>query len=108
MMNCWEFKKCGKEPNGIRASKLGVCHVATCKKSDGFLGGKNAGKACAYYCKVFAINGTETQGLSLHKELFNKKNCSCENCDFHKILKDKHGEKFSELEFRMHIANNME
>lgn len=24
-MNCWEFKKCGREEGGINASELGVC-----------------------------------------------------------------------------------
>jgi hypothetical protein len=24
-MNCWEFKKCGREKGGAKASELGVC-----------------------------------------------------------------------------------
>ena len=24
-MNCWEFVKCGREPNGAKAKELGVC-----------------------------------------------------------------------------------
>jgi len=24
-MNCWEFKKCGREANGIKARELGIC-----------------------------------------------------------------------------------
>ena len=23
-MNCWEFKKCGREPNGLKAKELGI------------------------------------------------------------------------------------
>jgi len=24
-VNCWEFKKCGREPNGLKAIELGIC-----------------------------------------------------------------------------------
>jgi len=24
-LNCWEFKKCGREPGGEKASELGIC-----------------------------------------------------------------------------------
>jgi hypothetical protein len=24
-MNCWEFKKCGREVGGVKAAELGVC-----------------------------------------------------------------------------------
>ncbi len=24
-MNCWEFRKCGREEGGAKASELGVC-----------------------------------------------------------------------------------
>lgn len=33
--NCWEFKKCGREPGGAKASELGVCPAATDASSDG-------------------------------------------------------------------------
>ena len=27
--NCWEFMKCGREPNGSNADNLGVCPAST-------------------------------------------------------------------------------
>lgn len=27
-MNCWEFKKCGREPGGAKVAQLGVCPAA--------------------------------------------------------------------------------
>ena len=46
--NCWEFKKCGREPGGGNILKEGVCPAATFELADGFCGGKNGGRACAY------------------------------------------------------------
>ena len=48
-MNCWEFKKCGREANGAKAAELGVCpsypdHGAHCARIAGTLcGGKVQG-----------------------------------------------------------------
>jgi hypothetical protein len=48
-MNCWEFKKCGREKGGAKAEELGVCpaypkHGKTCAKIAGtFCGGKVQG-----------------------------------------------------------------
>lgn len=47
--NCWEFKKCGREVNGIKAKEMGVCpanpkHGRDCWKIGGtFCGGKIQG-----------------------------------------------------------------
>ncbi len=48
-MNCWEFKKCGREANGAKAKELGVCpafpdHGTHCARISGTLcGGKVQG-----------------------------------------------------------------
>lgn len=48
-MNCWEFKKCGREAKGLKAKELGVCpaypdHGAQCARIAGTLcGGKVQG-----------------------------------------------------------------
>ncbi|MGA3208431.1 MAG: two-CW domain-containing protein [Syntrophales bacterium] len=41
-MNCWEFKKCGREAGGMKAKELGVCpayprHGKGCAKVAGTL-----------------------------------------------------------------------
>lgn len=45
-INCWEFKKCGRESGGAHAYDFGVCPAATEKRLNGTHGGKNAGRAC--------------------------------------------------------------
>ena len=39
--NCWEVKKCGREPNGAKAVELGVCVAASEIKVNGIHSGKN-------------------------------------------------------------------
>ncbi len=51
-INCWEYKKCGREPGGARADELGVCIAATETRTDGVNGGKNGGRVC------WAVTGT--------------------------------------------------
>lgn len=49
MMNCWEFKKCGREEGGAKAQEFGVCsaypdHGHQCARVAGTLcGGKVQG-----------------------------------------------------------------
>jgi hypothetical protein len=48
-MNCWEFKKCGRQAGGAKASELGICpaypnHGTSCARIAGtFCGGKVQG-----------------------------------------------------------------
>ena len=42
--NCWEAKKCGREPHGSNVNELGVCPAAVDTASDGLNGGKNGGR----------------------------------------------------------------
>lgn len=51
-LNCWQFKKCGREPGGARARELGVCLVFTETRVNKTNGGRNGGRAC------WAISGT--------------------------------------------------
>jgi hypothetical protein len=44
--NCWEFMKCGREPEGDRADKLGVCPVSSELLANGLNGGVNGGRLC--------------------------------------------------------------
>ena len=45
-INCWEFKKCGREPEGADIEGLGVYVAANNQESDGINNGKNGGRVC--------------------------------------------------------------
>ncbi len=84
--NCWEFKKCGREPGGEKVKDLGVCAAATEKKLDGIHEGKNAGRTC------WVVAGTlckgEVQGT------FAQKYKNCEKCEFYQEVRKEEGGKF--------------
>jgi len=84
--NCWEYKKCGREPGGEKVRELGICPAATEKRLDGIHGGKNAGRCC------WVVAGTlckgEVQGS------FAKKFGNCQVCDFYELVKQEEGVKF--------------
>ncbi len=44
--NCWEYKRCGREPGGVKVHELGECKAATEEKLDGVHDGENGGRAC--------------------------------------------------------------
>ncbi len=62
-MNCWEFKKCGREAGGAKAQELGVCPAYP-----------NHGTHCARIAGTFC--GGKVQGS------FAMKLASCMQCDF--------------------------
>ena len=74
MINCWEFKKCGREPGGHNSKEMGVCPAAIDTNFDGINHGENGGRVC------WAVAGTlcdgEVQGL------FAMKIDTCLKCDF--------------------------
>jgi len=94
IQNCWEFKKCGRETGGSKVPDLGVCPASTFVKADGFCGGKNGGRACAYIAGTFCA-GT-IQGTYKDKE----KNCG--QCEFYRLLKSENNEA-SVLAFHRYI-----
>jgi hypothetical protein len=79
-LNCWEFKKCGRENKGVHEHDLGVCPVSLESKLDGVHTGENAGRAC------WVVAGTlckgEVQGTFAQK----CKNCS--QCDFYMAVQE--------------------
>jgi len=82
-LNCWEFKKCGREPGGVNVSQIGVCPAAIEASADGQNGGKNGGRIC------WAVTGTlcegEVQGTSAQKRI------SCLICDFYELVREEEG-----------------
>ena len=64
-MNCWEFKKCGREESGIKAGQLRVCPAYP-----------NSGIECAHVTGTLC--GGKVQGT------FASKLSNCMQCDFYK------------------------
>lgn len=84
VINCWEFKKCGREPGGINVTELGICPVAVEHNLDGVHGGKNGGRCCWIF-PVFFSFGTEST------KNFDEKLEVCRSCDFYISVKDSEG-----------------
>lgn len=74
--NCWEFKKCGREPGGAEVLHLGICPATTDTRLNGIHGGKNAGRAC--WVIAGTLCGGKLQGTFAMKE------ANCIHCDFYK------------------------
>ncbi len=64
-MNCWEFKKCGRERGGAKAQELGVCPAYP-----------HDGHRCAHV--VGTLCGGKVQGTLAAKVL------NCMKCDYFK------------------------
>lgn len=82
-LNCWEFKKCGRQPGGDKGKDLGVCPAATEVKTDGVNSGKNGGRAC------WVVSGTLCQGVV--QGTFAMKENNCIKCDFYLLVKKEEG-----------------
>lgn len=82
-LNCWEFKKCGREPGGAKADELGVCPASIEKSLDGIHRGDNAGRACWIIAGTFC--GGKVQGeYALKIE-------NCADCEFFKkVIEEEH------------------
>jgi hypothetical protein len=64
-MNCWGFKKCGREQNGAKARELGTCPAYS-----------QRGRHCARVAGTLC--GGEVQGS------FAMQVANCMQCDFYK------------------------
>lgn len=82
-MNCWEFKKCGREPGGAKVAELGICIAATDKSTSGCNNGMNGGRMC--WAVTGTLCGGQVQGT------FAQKQVSCLGCDFFKMVKKEEG-----------------
>lgn len=76
--NCWEHKKCGRQPGGAKTSELGICPVTTYVDLNGTHDGKNAGRAC--WAIAGSLCGGRVQGTYAQK-LHN-----CWRCEFMKSV----------------------
>lgn len=85
--NCWEFKKCGRQPGGDHVQEFGVCPAATEHRLDGIHEGRNAGRSC--WIMAGTLCKGEVQGT------FAQKYKNCEICDFYKRVKQEEFPKFT-------------
>ncbi|MCI5123627.1 MAG: hypothetical protein D3925_03915 [Candidatus Electrothrix sp. AR5] len=85
-LNCWEYKKCGREPGGKNVSELGVCPVTVANKGKGIHQGKNGGRCC--WVVAGSLCKGELQGT------FAKKHKDCHKCDFYKMVKEEEQPNF--------------
>ena len=84
--NCWEFKKCGREPGGTNAEEKGICKATSDTQLDGIHGGKNAGRCCWVVAGPlcdYAERGT-----------FARKEDACIECDFYELVEQEVGSDF--------------
>ncbi len=88
-VNCWEFKKCGREPGGVNVGQFGVCPATIKGTGEGINGGDRRGRIC------WAISGTfcggEIQGSFAQKEI------SCMDCPFFITVEQEEGASFELL-----------
>jgi hypothetical protein len=85
-VNCWEFKRCGREPGGAKAEELGVCPAATSAESTGINGGKQGGRFC------WAVRKTLCEGDV--QGTFAMKIVACKDCEFYQKVKEEEGKDF--------------
>lgn len=82
-LNCWEFKKCGKQPGKGSKDDPAVCPATAEKRLDGTHGGTNAGRAC--WVVAGTLCGGQVQGS------FAKKYANCDKCDFYQMVEKEEG-----------------
>jgi hypothetical protein len=82
-LNCWEFKGCGREPDGAKAKDLGVCPAATEDRTNGINSGQNGGRAC------WALTGTMCGGSV--QGTYAMKLVNCMDCDFYRLVGSEEG-----------------
>lgn len=82
-LNCWEFKRCGRQPGGRRTAKFGSCPVPTDVRLNACNHGNHGGRACWYL--VGTQCGGKVQGT------FAEKLGDCVLCDFYAMVAREEG-----------------
>jgi hypothetical protein len=86
LMNCWEYKKCGREVGGSRIQELGVCPAAEDQLWDGVNGGTNAGRFCWYVVGTYCDGDVQGTFVAKYRK--------CVQCDFFLKVDLESGKKF--------------
>jgi len=85
-INCWEFKKCGREPGGAKTAALGICPAAEDAAATGMNGGRNGGRLC--WALTGTLCGGKVQGT------FAEKLMNCLACEFYGLVRSEEGASF--------------
>jgi len=85
-VNCWEFKKCGRERGGAKVAGLGVCPVAVSVEASGMNGGRQGGRIC--WALTGTLCGGKVQGS------FAQKLINCMDCEFYRLVLAEEGSSF--------------
>jgi hypothetical protein len=85
-VNCWEYKKCGRNPGGPKVAELGVCAAAVETRVNTFNHGSNGGRAC------WAVTGTLCGGAV--QGTFATKLANCMQCEFYKLVAGEEGQNY--------------
>jgi hypothetical protein len=99
-LNCWEYKKCGREPGGKNVNEDGVCPAADEQTFHTFNHGINGGRACWLVAGTFCDN--------IVSGTFAEKIDTCRNCEFYKMVQDdEHAFSTEEDSIRLYAATDV-
>jgi hypothetical protein len=101
-LNCWEYKKCGRQPGGEKSQEFGVCPAATVEKYDRVHDGKYGGRAC--WAVAGSLCGGHIQGVYAQKMI------NCTRCDFYSMVKSEeesggHGFVITPIGMHLYLRN---
>ena len=85
-LNCWEYKKCGRQPQGVHVRDLGLCPATVEAGLDDVHEGTNGGRSC------WVVSGTLCKGVV--QGTFAQKYKNCEACDFYQMVRKEEGPNF--------------
>ena len=85
-INCWQFKKCGRQSRGEKVDELGVCPAALEDSADGINSGVDGGRSC--WALAGTLCGGKVQGT------FATKLANCMQCEFYKLVLQEEGKDF--------------
>jgi hypothetical protein len=98
-LNCWEYKKCGREPGGLNARTLGVCLSATNTSMNKINGGINGGRVCWLVAGTYGKSRAELADC-----IAIDTTSSCYQCDFHSQVLSEEGFIITDDNIREKIA----
>jgi hypothetical protein len=100
-LNCWEFKKCGRQPGGHKVAELGICPATVLADLDGTHGGKNGGRAC--WAIAGSLCGGKVQGT------YAQKLHDCWRCEFmNKVKQEEEPTNFGFSHTRLGMEKTLE
>jgi len=89
-LNCWEFKKCGRQAEGANQESKGLCPATGEIRLDGIHDGISAGRTC------WIVAGTYAKCEGCCTYIKDLKDCT--ECDFYKAVQSEEGDDFLSLE----------